>query len=426
MAINYTVANTFTPNTVISSSEVNQNFTDNANTWTGIEAMTKTFSHIKMDADPGTSLEVATKQYVDNSVIAVKSGKNKILNGEMRFDQRNEGSAYLSSDHMAKHSLDQWRFEGTGTPEYNISRANNTFPAGFSYSLRVQVSTGGTAAHADGYNLEYPAEPAMQKDWQWGASGAVTVTLSFWVLCNQTGTYSVALLNGVDSWSYVSTYAINAANTWEFKTVTVTGPTTGGIAAWPITGSVYGLKVVWDYGSGSDVTTSTLNAWQANAVWRATGSAAVIGATSNNWQMTGVQLEIGSSASAFEFVTDALMLSQLQRFFWKSWPQGTAVAQTGGALGAITYVAQLAAIKANGVQIRFPAEMFQSPTVTTYSVGEASAKWWNQNQAAASGASAQLNKSASGVYITNTQVSGELVQDAIAIQVTANARLGDI
>lgn len=66
MAINYTVSFTFSPNTTIQSSQVNTNTSDNANTWTGLEALTKTFAKLKVDVDPATSLEVATKQYVDH------------------------------------------------------------------------------------------------------------------------------------------------------------------------------------------------------------------------------------------------------------------------------------------------------------------------------------------------------------------------
>lgn len=66
MAINYTVSYTFSPNTTIASAQVNTNFSDNAAVWVGLEALTKSFAKLKVDADPSTSLEVATKQYVDH------------------------------------------------------------------------------------------------------------------------------------------------------------------------------------------------------------------------------------------------------------------------------------------------------------------------------------------------------------------------
>lgn len=66
MAINFTVSYTFTAGTTISSSQVNTNFSDEANVWTGLEGLTKTFAKLKVDVDPTTALEVATKQYVDH------------------------------------------------------------------------------------------------------------------------------------------------------------------------------------------------------------------------------------------------------------------------------------------------------------------------------------------------------------------------
>lgn len=355
-------------------------------------------------------------------------GHNYLLNGDMRFDQRKEGGTYSSSNHMAQHSLDQWRYEGTGTPEYTIKRDNNTFPAGFTSTLRMQVTTGGTAGALDGYNLEYPAAPDMQENWQWGSAGAVTVTLSFWVYCNQTGTYSIALLNGVDSQSYVSTYTINSANTWEYKTVTVPGPVTGGTSAWPITGIVYGLKVVWDFGSGTGIATSSLNTWLSGTFWKATGSANVISTTSNNWQLTGVQLEIGSAASAFEFIPYGLMLARLQRYYWKSFLQGTAAAQgtTPTGAGALQYIAQNSAIKANGYHLVFPTPMFQTPALTGFSPGSATSKWWNFNLTTDSGDFQTSSISANSALLINSQVGGDLIQQGLGIQVTANARLGDI
>lgn len=426
MAINYTIANTFTPNTVISSSEVNQNFSDNANTWTGIEAMTKTFSHIKMDADPGTALEVATKQYVDNSVIAslVGGGKNRILNGEMLIDQNKEGGQYTTASGAAIYCLDQWRIEATGSAVFVVNKSTESQPnASFPNVMKILVTTPGSPAHGDGVNLEYPMDPVYQRDFAWGTSTAKTVTLSFYALCSQTGTYSISFLNGVNSRSYVTTYNLSA-NLWTYVTVTVPGDTGGTALNWPTSGPVFGLKIVWDMGSGSDVTTSTLNAWQAGSKWKATGSANVTTAA-NAFYLTAVQLEIGSSATAFEVTPYPLMLQQVQRYYWKTFEQGTAVAQNAGATGALAYVAQIASTTAGGgIQVRYPTQLLGAPVLTFYNPSAANAKWRNLSGATDSGTAAEFNGSSGGIFIQNPQAASDAAGAVLSVHVTANARLG--
>lgn len=428
MAINYVISYTFSPSTVISSGEVNKNFADNANTWLGIEAMTKTFSHIKMDADPGTALEVATKQYVDNSVTSSLLGnsKNRLLNGEMLFDQNHEGTAYSTSGKMAIYCLDQWRIESTGTGDFGVTRSTESSPnAFFPTIMKLQVSSGATPGASDGCNIEYPMEPIYQRDFGWGTASAKTVTLSFWALSSVTGTYSISFLNGVDSRSYVSTYSL-VSNLWSFVTVTVPGDTTGPATNWPTTGPVFGLKLVWDLGSGSAVTTSTLNAWQAGSFWKATGSSNFITTTSAIIYLTGVQLEIGSSATSYEFSPLPETLQKLQRYYYKTFPQGTAVAQNAGVAGALAYVSQVGSTSAGGgVQLRYPIDMLASPTITYYNPSATNAKWRNTAGGTAdSGTAASFNAASTGVFVQNPQISGDGVGAVICIHATANSRLG--
>lgn len=431
MAINYTISYTFSPSTVISSSQVNQNFQDNANTWTGLEALTKSFSHLKVDNDPASALEVATKQYVDNSVTAsiVGAGKNRILNGAMLFDQNKEGGAYSTSGKAALYTLDQWRVESTGTPDFSVTRVSvgpqNNF---FTNSLQISsVTSPGSPSASDGCNLEYPMDPVYQTDWGWGTSTAKTVTLSFWALSSLAGTYSISLLNGLDTRSYVTTYTL-PTNTWTFVTVTVPGDITGPQSNWPTTGIAFGLKTVWDLGSGSTVTTSTLNTWQAGSFWKATGSANFISGA-NTFLLTGVQLEIGSSATSFEVVPYTDMLLRLQRYYWKTFPQGVAVGTAKGYPGSLTYLAQIANATAGyGMPVRFPVEQFGNPsfpiTPTFYSPTASNAKWYNSSTSADSGTANSAFWAPSGCFILNPQVSGDGVGQTISVHMVSDARPG--
>lgn len=427
MAINYQLANTFTPNTVISSAEVNQNFSDNANTWTGVEAMTKTFSHIKMDADPGTNFEVATKQYVDNSVVASLLGnsKNRVLNGEMLFDQNKEGGSYSTSVKQAIYTLDQWRVESSGVPDVSISRSTEAAPnAFFPTVMKIQTSLAGSPAHNDGCNLEYPMEPFYMRDFGWGTASAKTITLSFWALSSNSGTYSISFLNGIDSRSYVSTYTL-VTNIWSYVTITVPGDTTGPVTNWPTSGNVFGLKIVWDLGSGSDVTTSALNSWQAGALWKATGSSNLVSTLNAVLYLTGVQLEIGSSATAFEFSPYPDMLLKLQRYYVKSFPVGTAVAQGGGPAGTIVYFVHNTGVNPDGVYVPFPVTMSTTPTITTFNLSSSNSKWYNQSAATDSGAATAGNIGTGGFTLINAQASGDgTIGQTLAIHYTANSRAG--
>lgn len=427
MAINYTIANTFTPNTVISSSEVNQNFSDNANTWTGIEAMSKTFSHIKMDADPVVDLEVATKKYVDNSVTASLLGnsKNRVLNGEMLIDQNNEGAGYITNSKTALYCVDQFRIESSGTPNFSATRSTESSPNSFFPTvLKLQTTLAGSPSAADGCNLEHPMDPVYMRDFGWGTSTAQTVTLSFWALAGLTGTYSLAFLNGVNSRSYVTTYDL-VQNIWKHIVVTVPGDTTGPVSNWPTTGAVFGLKIVWDLGSGSNVATSTLGAWQAGNFWKAAGSSNLVTTLSTIMYFTGVQLEVGTSATSFEYSPLPEMLLKLQKYCWKTFPAGTAAAQGASSLGALTYLVHNTGVKSDGVFVSFPTPMLTVPTITYFNPVSSNTKWYNNSASADSGASTTGNLGNSGGFFINAQVAGDsAVGQTISVHVTANARLG--
>ena len=219
--------------------------------------------------------------------------RNRIINGDMRIDQRNAGASVSFSDFA--YFLDRWNLaKNTGLA--GTVQQSTVAPAGFKNSLFLtNNATGASPAASAANRLQTRIEGNNVDDLGFGTANAQAVTLSFWVRSSVTGTYSVGITNGAFDRSYVATYVVNAANTWEQKTITVPGDTSG---TW-LTNNGNGLSVSFDLGSGSDLN-GTPNAWQSGNRIRTSGSVTWIATGSATFYITGVQLEAGSVATPFE------------------------------------------------------------------------------------------------------------------------------
>jgi hypothetical protein len=181
----------------------------------------------------------------------------------------------------------------------------------------VSVTTGGTiAATTRGY-IQQRIEGFNVADLGWGAAGASTVTLSFWVRSSKTGTFSGALQNdtSLGNRSYVFTYSISSANTWEQKSITITGDTTG---TW-YKNNLTGINVMFDLGNGSDLRTATTGSWVAGDYRGANSSVNIFDTSGATFYITGVQLEVGSTATPFERRLYNQELANCQRYYENSW-----------------------------------------------------------------------------------------------------------
>ena len=247
----------------------------------------------------GASLPLAIDSSSLNIVAdAPLSYRNRIINGDMRIDQRNAGAAVLN---VNGYTVDRFTagYYGGATGRFTAERST-TAPAGFTNSLLLTTTTAQAVLGAnDAFAIRQAIEGFNVADLFFGESSAQTVTLSFWVRSSQTGTFSVLLLNAAGDRCYGGLVTINAANTFEYKTVTIPGDTTG---TW-LKDSSAGIQVYFGLGAGS---TRTVAAGWSNGAGGATPGA-VTGQTINicasvgaNFRVTGVQLEVGSKASAFE------------------------------------------------------------------------------------------------------------------------------
>jgi len=206
------------------------------------------------DASGGNT---ATINSMTPTADSLQGFRNRIINGDMRIDQRNAGAAVTINSAAVTYSVDRWAGYGQGSAGVFTLQQSTTVPTGFINSLKVTVTTADASiAASDFYTLQQRIEGFNVADLGWGTANAKTVTLSFWVRSSLTGTFSGALVGAAFARSYPFTYSISAANTWEQKTVTVAGDTSG---SW-VTNNGTGLVVYFDLGSGSDYE-GTVNAW---------------------------------------------------------------------------------------------------------------------------------------------------------------------
>jgi len=239
--------------------------------------------------------------------------RNRIINGDMRIDQRNAGASVTraTTDSNQLYILDRWdNTKNSNSKAYTIQRSG-TAPVGFTSSLLLTItSTNGTNSSTDYNIIRQYIEGYNIADLMWGTANAKPVTFSFWVRSSVIGTYAVCLsIQGQGN--YPATYTVNSANTWEYKTMTVPGPTSG---TWP-TDNTAGLGIYFDLGIGSSYSTTT-NTWTyGQNVFGGSGVTKLTETNGATWYITGVQLEPGTVATPFEHRSFGQELALCQRYY---------------------------------------------------------------------------------------------------------------
>lgn len=292
-------------------------------------------------------------------------GKNRIINGAMEIDQRNVGAAVTINTAAVTYSLDRWRgFGVTSDGVFSIQQVVDA-PSGLYSSLKATVTTADASLGAtDSYFITQNVEGYNVADFGLGTASAKTFTLSFWVKSSLTGTFGGSFRNSDVTRSYPFTYSISSANTWEYKTVTVAGDTTG---TWEKTNQT-GINVNFSLGAGSS-RAGTAGAWNSNNNSGATGQTQVISTLNATLFVTGVQLEIGSGATSFSRAGATIQgeLAACQRYYEKSYNLLTAV----GTATLTGVVGNDVSSSANAVEYmifrtRYEVRKRATPTITTY------------------------------------------------------------
>jgi hypothetical protein len=236
--------------------------------------------------------------------------RNRIINGAMVIDQRNNGASVTPN---LTYTLDRWKTGNTQTSKFTVQQnaGSVTPPAGFSNYLGVTSSSAYSVTSTDEFTVFQPIEGFNFSDIAWGTANAQTVTVSFWVRSSLTGTFGGALNNSALNRVYPFSYTVSSANTWEYKTVTIAGDTTG---TWVGATNGVGVYVQFGLGAGSN-NSKTAGSWQAGYASSATGATSVVGTNGATFYITGVQLEKGSTATSFDYRPYGTELALCQRYF---------------------------------------------------------------------------------------------------------------
>jgi hypothetical protein len=263
-----------------------------------------------------TLIGTATSDALTTRVNATGGRKNMVMNGAMQINQRGT-TATGGSAALHYGACDRWRmYQETTAAAYTLSQDSNS-PDGFGSSYKVDVTTAdSTLDAADRADLIYRFEGNELQHLKKGTASAESVTLSFWVSSPKTGTHIVEFYD-LDNVRQISkAYTVNSANTWEYKTITYAGDTTGAYGN-DVNASV---QISFWLMAGSNLTSGTLNtSWgSVTAANRAVGQVNVMDSTSNNFYLTGVQLELGSVATDFEYRSYAEELALCQRYYQTS------------------------------------------------------------------------------------------------------------
>jgi len=337
--------------------------------------------------------------------------KNRIINGAMVVDQRNAGAS-VTQGTSNQFAVDRTFGIGGVAGKFTMQQSS-TAPTGFTKSLLITSTSSYSVPSGDLYLIGQAVEGFNIADLDWGTANAKTVTLSFWVRSSLTGTFGGAIGNAgwlSNTRSYPFSYTISSANTWEQKTVTIAGDTTG---TWA-TNNTTGLTVSFGLGVGT-ASSGTAGAWAGSNILAPTGATSVVGTNGATFYITGVQLEVGSTATPFERRLYNQELANCQRYYETCFPAGTAPSNgthSGVYSDGFNGWCPFSTTAYRAPVIRFVVAKRVAPTITLY----------NSSSTATSGAWGLYNGS-SWVSVTTVAVNAQTDSAEIngsGVTVTAN------
>jgi hypothetical protein len=319
---------------------------------------------LESDASYASTINVASKvnfsagMQIGGQDTTLGGMRNRIINGAMNIDQRRSGSSLSITDTTNGHyTLDRWLCGATSASKYSVQQnaGSVTPPTGFSRYLGITSSSAYSVVSSDIFSVQQRFEGFNVADLAWGTANAQPVTISFWVRSSITGLYGGSLRSGGFDRASPFSYTINSANTWEYKTITITGCTDG---SWD-TSTNNGGGLLFSIAAGATYQAST-GIWNTGSGLAPTGQTNLLGTNGATWYITGVQLEKGSAASPFEYRQHGQELALCQRYFI-SYGQTTGYERFGvGVCNGTT---------TTSISTFLPVQMRAQPTLTFSSAG---------------------------------------------------------
>jgi hypothetical protein len=370
--------------------------------------------------DTTNMIEDVPQSKLDNNI----NFRNIIINGDMSIAQR--GTSFADS---STYNLDRFNFAKNNDGAVTITQDTDV-PSGqgFSKSLKVDVTTADTSIGASQYAIFNQRIEAQNLQYlKYGTANAETLTLSFWVKSNKTGTYCVSLIK-IDNtrYDYVAEYSISSASTWEKKTITIAPDSNIKAAGGAIdNNNDIGFYLQFALADGSS-RQGTNETWNTSTPATSTSNQVnFLDSTANEWYVTGVQLEAGQTASEFEFLPFDINYQRCKRYYQKTYDYstapGTGIENGWSWYGTDYNVSVTSTFQSQG--IKFETQMRSSPSLTLYDGQGNSGKCTRYRV----GAGPSHNNSSSADLITTTNFrhfgQGTAATGNIAFHYEASAEL---
>ena len=312
--------------------------------------------------------------------------KNMIINGDMRIDQRNSGTAISALTGNNEFPLDRWFINQAGvyssaslvTAGQNLDSL--TPPAGFDKYIGVKIINA-TAADANPFlSIRQIIEGHNIAHLDYGKSTAKDITISFWARTNHPGVYALTLRGGTTQTAYVTEFSIDAANTWQYISLVIPGQSNTA-TTWS-NAATEGLVVNIGLGSFQGTYASnTLNKWVTGGFTGSTTQHQKFAQTNGNaFYVTGFQLEAGNVSTPFEHRSHGEELALCQRYFTVM-PNGIFGISSSSSTFVYSY--------------QLPVQMRAAPTVSLTSTNQ------RQGDTVAQGISVTSASVSNNLYTTN-------------------------
>lgn len=343
--------------------------------------------------------------------------ENRVINGDFLLDQYHEFASFTPL--TSAYGPDRWTWGVGVASAFTAQSLTAAPPPDLSDYLTITVATPNTPAAGAKNSIRQSVEGINAADLQFGTAGAKSVVLSFWAKASVTGSYAVGLKNASSARSYIVLYAVSSANTWAQYSFIIPGDTSG---TWLYTTGAAGIILTFDLGGGTNAQT-TPNAWQAGNFTTTSAAVQLVTNAAATLSISNIRLYAGTYIVPYSPRSFGTEFSLAQRYYRKSFPPGTAPAQSAGVAGAIC-VKNPIALGDPSTYVAFSPTMMATPSITTFNPSAANANW--RDVTAASDVTVSVDPASAlgpGGVLFATSGTITTLGDVLAIHYTAQSEL---